>query len=305
MLKFLEFKRSRIRGDWESKQDAGLRSITKARFGLIKGKLLNYLVPFLGEKTDVRSVPFAKWNHWQQWRMENHARGHERPKAITIQNEMGMIRECWKWGMENSLIVFSPKLPFHDENLITDDKVRRETWGTARMVLIRQACSWVVGRGNRATSRCSLGYLCRVSDALLPHQQRHEDWRGRGNCSVRTSSSTSAKTVRSTTSLRPQCRSTHPRRQVLVRSTPWGVNSPSGFGIAQSTSPRTTSFSAAWTEVSSPLGNSEKSSSRSSRSWERRNGLANAWSLIRSDTFMHQPAFRTERLSRRSAKTWA
>ena len=128
VLKFLEFKRSRIRGDWESKQDAGLRSITKARFGLIKGKLLNYLVPFLGEKTDVRSVPFAKWNHWQQWRMENHARGHERPKAITIQNEMGMIRECWKWGMENSLIVFSPKLPFHDENLITDDKVRRETW---------------------------------------------------------------------------------------------------------------------------------------------------------------------------------
>ena len=30
--------------------------------------------------------------------------------------------------MENSLIPFLPKLPFHQENLITDDKVRRDTW---------------------------------------------------------------------------------------------------------------------------------------------------------------------------------
>ena len=51
-----------------------------------------------------------------------------KPKAITIQNEMGMIREVWKWGMTNTLIPFSPKLPFHNENLITDDRVRRDTW---------------------------------------------------------------------------------------------------------------------------------------------------------------------------------
>ena len=30
--------------------------------------------------------------------------------------------------MENGLIPFAPKLPFHGENLITDDKVRRDTW---------------------------------------------------------------------------------------------------------------------------------------------------------------------------------
>ena len=42
---------------------------------------------------------------------------------------MGIIREIWKWGMENGFIIFfTPKLPFHGENLITDDKVRRDTW---------------------------------------------------------------------------------------------------------------------------------------------------------------------------------
>ena len=51
-----------------------------------------------------------------------------KPKAVTNQNEMGIIREIWKWGMENGFITFSPKLPFHGENLITDDKVRRDTW---------------------------------------------------------------------------------------------------------------------------------------------------------------------------------
>ena len=304
MLKFLEFKRSRIRGDWESKQDAGLRSITKARFGLIKGKLLNYLVPFLGEKTDVRSVPFAKWNHWQQWRMENHARGHERPKAITIQNEMGMIRECWKWGMENSLIVFSPKLPFHDENLITDDKVRRETWEPHEWSsFARRARGWLKEQQGKspaahwdafvayqmlfflANNGMRTGEVVKLRRKDIQFYEREDGPKHKRLCAlvqVHPSTKTGAREVNS-----------------------MGVNSPSGFGIAQSTSPRTTSFSASWTEVSSPLGNSERSSSRSSRSWERRNGLANAWSLIRSDTFMHQPAFRTERLSRRSAKTWA
>ena len=126
--RFLRHKKTRIRGEWESKQDAGLRSITQERYGLIEGKLRNYLVPFLGAKTDARGVPFSKWKQWEEWRYLHNSRSNSRPKAITIQNEMGMIRECWKWAMENSLIAFTPKLPFHDENLITDDKVRRDTW---------------------------------------------------------------------------------------------------------------------------------------------------------------------------------
>ena len=125
--KFLEHKRSRVRGEWESKDDAGKRSITQERYGLISGKLNNYLVPFLGAKTDARGIATNKWNEWEGWRIQNNTRGG-RPKAITIQNEMGMIRECWKWAMEHSLIPFLPRLPFHQENLITDDKVRRDTW---------------------------------------------------------------------------------------------------------------------------------------------------------------------------------
>ena len=127
--KFLTYKKTLIRGDWESKAEAGKRSITRARYGLIKGKLYNYLIAFLGVKTDVRNIPFSKWNEWETWR-KNHLLSitSSKPKAITIQNEMGIIRECWRWGMENGLIPFSPKLPFHGENLITDDKVRRDTW---------------------------------------------------------------------------------------------------------------------------------------------------------------------------------
>ena len=127
--RFLASKAARVRGEWESKADAGLKSITKERYGLIAGKLRNYLVPFLGARTDARSIAASKWNEWEVWRVKNNTRREMgKPKAITIQNEMGVIRECWKWAMDNSLIPFSPKLPFHQENLITDDKVRRETW---------------------------------------------------------------------------------------------------------------------------------------------------------------------------------
>ena len=127
--KFLQTKRALIRGEWEGKEDAGRRSITEERYVLIAGKLRNYLVPFLGAKSDARSIPYAKWKEWQTWRVESrHTRTGGRPKAITLQNEMGMLRECWKWGMENSHIPFSPKLPFQDENLVTDDKMRRDTW---------------------------------------------------------------------------------------------------------------------------------------------------------------------------------
>jgi len=115
--RFLKTKSARIREEDEGKSDAGRRSITKERYVLIEGKLRNYLVPFLGKSTDVRSVPLSKWNEWESWRKDNkHTRSGKNPKAITIQNEMGMIRECWKWGMENALLPFSPKLPFQNEN---------------------------------------------------------------------------------------------------------------------------------------------------------------------------------------------
>jgi len=127
--RFLQTKRARIRQEWEGKDAAGRKSITAERFALIEGKLKNYLVPFLGAKTDARNVPHSKWSEWEVWRVNaRHTRSGGKPKASTVQNEMGMIRECWKWAMKNALISFSPKLPFNDENLITDDKVRRDTW---------------------------------------------------------------------------------------------------------------------------------------------------------------------------------
>ena len=125
--KFLVYKRSRIRGEWEGKGEAGRKSITKDRFALIEGKLRNYLVPFLGAKVDAKSIPLKKWSEWETWRRQNARKGGA-PKADTLLNEMGHVRECWKWSMEQGLIPFAPVLPFHDENLVTDDKVRRETW---------------------------------------------------------------------------------------------------------------------------------------------------------------------------------
>ena len=127
--KFLRHKKSLTRGKWESKKDSGRRSITEERYTLVAGKLRNYLVGFLGKKTDVRNVPYKKWNKWEGWRRENNKRKEMgNPKAITIQNEMGLIRECWKWGMEEGYIPVSLKLPFANENLIGDDKVSRDTW---------------------------------------------------------------------------------------------------------------------------------------------------------------------------------
>ena len=126
--KFLETKRALVRDAWESKEDRGRKSITEERYGLIAGKLRNYLTPFLGAKTDARNIPYRTWHDWQAWRIKNNTRVPKHPKVISIQNEMGMIRECWKWAMENGYVPFSPKLPFQNENLITDDKVKRETW---------------------------------------------------------------------------------------------------------------------------------------------------------------------------------
>ena len=129
VAKFLVEKAHRIRGEWEGKEDAGRKSITQQRFQLIEGKLRNYLIPFLGSKTDVRGVPVSKFKNWERWRKEHNTRKEMgMPKAVTIQNEMGVIRECWRWGMDNGYIPLHPKLPFHDENLISDDKMRRDTW---------------------------------------------------------------------------------------------------------------------------------------------------------------------------------
>ena len=71
--KFLETKRALVRDAWESKEDRG-RSITEERYGLIAGKLRNYLTPFLGAKTDARNIPYRTWNDWQAWRIKNNTR---------------------------------------------------------------------------------------------------------------------------------------------------------------------------------------------------------------------------------------
>ena len=125
----MKHKKSRTRDRWESKKDRGKKSITTERYTLIAGKLRNYLIGFLGRKTDVRTIPYKRWSKWEEWRIENNVRKEMgRPKSVTIQNEMGLIRECWKWGMVEGYIPTSLKLPFHDEDLISDDKVSRDTW---------------------------------------------------------------------------------------------------------------------------------------------------------------------------------
>ena len=66
---------------------------------------------------------------WEQWRIENNVRQEMgKPKAITVKNEKGMIREIWNWAMKEQYIPHQPKLPFEGENLKADDKVRRDTW---------------------------------------------------------------------------------------------------------------------------------------------------------------------------------
>ena len=126
---FCKYKKSLVRGSWESKDQRGKRSITNERYELIEGKIRNYVVKFLGKNTDVKDVPLRKWTQWESWRKQNNARKDTgTPTAITIQNEMGMIRELWRWGIEEGYIPFTPKLPFQGVNLIPDDKFRRDTW---------------------------------------------------------------------------------------------------------------------------------------------------------------------------------
>ena len=127
--RFCKHKKSLVRGSWEGKDEKGKRSITIERYILIESKIRNYVVKFLGKNTDVKDVPLRKWSQWESWRKENNVRKDMgTPTAITIQNEMGMIRELWRWGIEEGYIPFTPKLPFQGVNLIPDDRVRRDTW---------------------------------------------------------------------------------------------------------------------------------------------------------------------------------
>ena len=118
--KFLAHKRARVRVRGRGKQEAGRKTITQERYGLIRGKLENYLVPFLGAKTDAKSIPKTKWNEWEGWRRINGVKGGA-PKADTLLNEMGHIRECWKWAMEQGLI------PIHQFFLSTMKTLRLTT----------------------------------------------------------------------------------------------------------------------------------------------------------------------------------
>ena len=129
--RFLQYKKSLVRGKLQSKHEGGDRSITNERYILIEGKLRNYFLGFLGKNTDVRKVSLNRWSKWEQWRIANNTRPElGRPKAITVKNEKGMIREIWNWAMKEQYIPHHPKLPFEGENLKSDDKVRRDTWET-------------------------------------------------------------------------------------------------------------------------------------------------------------------------------
>ena len=102
---FLQNKKALIRGRWQSKHEGGDKSITQERYVLIEGKLRNYFLGFLGKNTDVRNVPLSRWNKWEQWRIENNVRQEMgKPKAITVKNEKGMIREIWNWAMKEQYI---------------------------------------------------------------------------------------------------------------------------------------------------------------------------------------------------------
>ena len=89
------------------------------------------------------------------------------PTAITIQNEMGMIRELWRWGIEEGYIPFTPKLPFQ-VNLIPDDKFRRDTWESNEWKsFARRVRDWL-NTTAKWGSRFRMGCLCLLSDAFLP-----------------------------------------------------------------------------------------------------------------------------------------
>ena len=57
--RFCKFKKSLVRGSWESKDQRGKRSITNIR---IESKIRNYVVKFLGANINLKDVPLRKWS---------------------------------------------------------------------------------------------------------------------------------------------------------------------------------------------------------------------------------------------------
>ena len=116
---------------------------------MIEGKLRNYLVPFLGAKTDIRNIPSNKWMEWEAWRREQTR--HGKPKADTIANEMGIIREFWRWAMENSYI---PSLPNSRSTTRTSLLMTRfvgHLGGSGMEFLCAEGAGVVEGDGNQTT----------------------------------------------------------------------------------------------------------------------------------------------------------
>ena len=60
--RFCKYKKSLVRGSWECKDKKGKRSIIIERYILIKGKIRNYVVGFLGANADVKDVSLRKWS---------------------------------------------------------------------------------------------------------------------------------------------------------------------------------------------------------------------------------------------------
>ena len=103
---FLQMKRNKIRGENEGKKDHIRRTITYRTYLRIAGKLNNYVTPFLGKRTDIKSVKIFKFdNEWLDWRLVNNKRKElGKPKPVTLYNEMILLREFWKWGIKNNLV---------------------------------------------------------------------------------------------------------------------------------------------------------------------------------------------------------
>ena len=130
---FLQMKQNKIRGVNEGKKDHIRKTITGATYKRIKGTLNNYVIPFLGKRTDIKSVKIFKFdNEWLDWRNANHKRNElGKPKAVTLYNQMILLREFWKWGIKNGYIVGDiSNLPFENEveEYESDDKCVRDTW---------------------------------------------------------------------------------------------------------------------------------------------------------------------------------
>ena len=130
---FLQMKQNKIRGVNEGKKDHIRKTITAATYKRIKGVLNNYVIPFLGKRTDIKSVKIYKFDtEWLDWRLANHKRNElGKPKAVTLYNQMILLREFWKWGIKNGYVVGDiSNLPFENEveDYESDDKCVRDTW---------------------------------------------------------------------------------------------------------------------------------------------------------------------------------